>query len=490
MRNYFSDVFPSDSRHALIPLCLLVYLHHFTDELISVPTNRLIEYAVCARYNRSQITTDYIPELDCKLEPVQKHVVYLLGWFYSIECLPSIITAIFWGYVADKLGRRHVLLLGLLGRVLSMLWMLAVGFWKETIPVELILFAPLLKFIGGGSRVFTSMIMSIASDATQKSQRTKLFFFMALVMDIANLTAPPAESATLAKDLWLPFQLSGGLFGLLLLNIWAIPESRNHGYTTNPAIDARGERENLLQDNTESLEQSSHMESRELERSTIFNRVFNLAKHQSVGVLLVVSLLKQTAFFSESFFVQYASERFKIVYSQAAWFNGVQATGAILALGLLLPTITRYLEHRLNSSLRADLIITKASLGSLVLAYSSVRWAWSIPSFAIGVFFCGVGEGAEPALQGFVSSLVAPSQHATLFTTMTLLESTGRIFGSPFMAFLLRVGRDGQGNPNGLIFLVAAALFLASFFCSQFVHVGKPDVGEQPREVSNTVEGS
>lgn len=72
------------------------------------------------------------------------------------------------------------------------------------------------------------------------------------------------------------------------------------------------------------------------------------------------------------------------------------------------------------------------------------------------MFFCGSGEGAEPALQGLASSLVEPSQYATLFTTMTLVESVGRLIAGPLMAYLLRIGRNIDGEPTGLIFLLSA----------------------------------
>jgi hypothetical protein len=75
---------------------------------------------------------------------------------------------------------------------------------------------------------------------------------------------------------------------------------------------------------------------------------------------------------------------------------------------------------------------------------------------AIAIFACGAGEGVEPSIQGLASSMVMHSQYATLFTTMALLESMGRVIGTPFMAFILRVGRDNQGEPNGLVFIVAS----------------------------------
>src|ERR1700744_5174102 len=77
--------------------------------------------------------------------------------------------------------------------------------------------------------------------------RSNLFFLMAVCMDVANVTAPAAESEALARTLWLPFQLSGALLGLVLLNIWAIPESRHPALNTSPITSSAGEREPLLE---------------------------------------------------------------------------------------------------------------------------------------------------------------------------------------------------------------------------------------------------
>lgn len=66
-----------------------------------------------------------------------------------------------------------------------------------------------------------------------------------------------------------------------------------------------------------------------------------------------------------------------------------------------------------------------------------------------------MGEGVEPSLQGVLSSLVDPSQFAILFASAAFLESFGKIVSSPFMAFLLRIGRDDDGQVTGLPFFMA-----------------------------------
>lgn len=54
-----------------------------------------------------------------------------------------------------------------------------------------------------------------------------------------------------------------------------------------------------------------------------------------------------------------------------------------------------------------------------------------------------------------MSSLVDPSQFAILFASEAFFESIGKIISSPFMAFLLRIGRDHDGRVTGLPFFMA-----------------------------------
>lgn len=72
------------------------------------------------------------------------------------------------------------------------------------------------------------------------------------------------------------------------------------------------------------------------------------------------------------------------------------------------------------------------------------------------VFGCGLGEGIEPALQGFVTSVIDASQNAQLFTTIAVMDTLAKIISGPMMAGLYAIGRDQQGKPNGLCFLVSS----------------------------------
>ncbi|KAK3376511.1 hypothetical protein B0T24DRAFT_700128 [Lasiosphaeria ovina] len=52
-----------------------------------------------------------------------------------------------------------------------------------------------------------------------------------------------------------------------------------------------------------------------------------MARSPNILILSACSFLKRIAFFSETFFAQYASEKYRLQYQQTVWLNGVQATG-------------------------------------------------------------------------------------------------------------------------------------------------------------------
>ncbi|KAL7781932.1 major facilitator superfamily domain-containing protein [Trichoderma afarasin] len=461
--NYFAMRSHSGPKYQILLIgFILTFMHFFTNQLLAAPTVAVIEYSVCGRYYSEHpnpaVDVGYDRGLLCKVEPVKDQVTFLLGWFYSIDCLPGICTALLWGHLAGRIGKRTVLAISCLGRVISTLGLLTFATQYHRFPSACLLFSPLGNLLGGGSYVFQSVILSIVSEATEPENRTRLFYLLALVMDIANIVAPPLTSLALWRNLWLPFGLSIILYGLLLATIWTIPPLNE---TPTPlSVHTAEENEPLLSGQnrlTESPGQcdmptyNMHINSWTHTRQSLLS----IATNQSILILLLCSFLKRVGFYSETFFIQYASEKFNLTYGETASFTSAQSFGALLTIGAVLPLCSRILQTRLGSSQIADLVLVRANLTILAAAYCSIQWAWSIPLFIIELFFCGVGEGVEPSLQGIMSSLIEPSQFAMLFTSAAFLESVGKIISSPFMASLLRMGRDYDGRVTGLPFFIA-----------------------------------
>lgn len=203
-------------------------------------------------------------------------------------------------------------------------------------------------------------------------------------MDIANAAATALESWTLSSSLWLPFQLAAALSALILVLVWILPESRQQEFKPTPSID-RGELAALLEEVPAT--ENSHSNRRHdhgISKAPRLHKLQVLLSNHEVSIILVCSFLKRTAFFSETFIVQYASEKWRLVHSQAVWFNVMQPAGAIFALGLVLPLSTNYLQTRLRSPRAVDLLTIRVNLGLLVAAYSTLWWSSTIPVFAAG----------------------------------------------------------------------------------------------------------
>ena len=73
---------------------------------------------------------------------------------------------------------------------------------------------------------------------------------------------------------------------------------------------------------------------------------------------------------------------------------------------------------------------------------------------------CGLGEGIEPALQGFVTFLTDSSRNAQLFTTIVMADTMGELTGGPLTARLMAVGRTSGHPSDGLCFLASSVRIL------------------------------
>jgi hypothetical protein len=256
-----------------------------------------------------------------------------------------------------------------------------------------LLFSPLGNLLGGSSYVFQSVILSIVSEATepenrylthvQESQadilirlRTRLFYFLALVMYIANITAPPVTSWALRRNLWLPFGLSIVLYGLLFATIWTMPALLEAPMPS--AVYTTEENEPLLNGQnriTESPAQSDMSTSDKHVSSWThtWRGLLGIITNRSIRILLLCSFLERVGFYSETFFIQYASEKFNLTYGETAPFTSAQSLGALLTVGAVLPLCWRLLRVRLRSPQIVDLVLFRASLGILIVAYCSVQ---------------------------------------------------------------------------------------------------------------------
>lgn len=98
--NYFAIPSHSEPKYQTLLLdIILTYIHFFINKLLVAPTVAAIEYSICSRYysDHSNYTVEMSrnQELPCKVEPLKNRVIFLLSWYYSIDCLPGTFTRSF-----------------------------------------------------------------------------------------------------------------------------------------------------------------------------------------------------------------------------------------------------------------------------------------------------------------------------------------------------------------------------------------------------------
>lgn len=117
-----------------------VFVIQVADSMTKAPLMRLLEAVICRKYYKSAELADIdlslpIPEENCKLPPIQSQLAIFKGWDMVISCIPGIILSVPYGILADKHGRRFVLLLGRAGVILALLWELFVSEFEKLFTI-------------------------------------------------------------------------------------------------------------------------------------------------------------------------------------------------------------------------------------------------------------------------------------------------------------------------------------------------------------------
>lgn len=75
-----------------------------------------------------------------------------------------------YGLLAERIGRRRVLILSGTAIFDSLAWVMAMCYWRFA-PIRWVLFSGVFRFIGGGDAVASSVVHAMVTDVTDRAER-------------------------------------------------------------------------------------------------------------------------------------------------------------------------------------------------------------------------------------------------------------------------------------------------------------------------------
>jgi MFS family permease len=158
-------------------VCILLLLIDISGFLGLAPQTQIFEDIICQNYYDSidkQPNQSYPPisgDERCKIEPIQSELAMILGYKDTLDQLPGIFFGVAYGLLADSIGRRPVLLFGMLGLALSGMWIRIVCLFPQTIPIKMVYLSSPILIFGGGAQVASSMLYVMLADSYPEEER-------------------------------------------------------------------------------------------------------------------------------------------------------------------------------------------------------------------------------------------------------------------------------------------------------------------------------
>ncbi|OJJ03079.1 hypothetical protein ASPVEDRAFT_42597, partial [Aspergillus versicolor CBS 583.65] len=429
----------------LILLCIVIVTIDFGSALSAAPQTQILEDIVCRALHRDAV----ISASTCKGADVQSELALINGWKETFDQIPGIIIALPYGFMADRVGRKQVAMLSMLGLTLQEVAVRIICWHSPTISPRAIWFTSVFQLCGGGAQIASSMVFTIMSDIFPVDKRTNKFFMLQAAMLVTEIVGSPISAWLMTiSSPWLPYLL--GLFCefLALTAFLAIPE-------TLPG--------KLDSDYSHTADDTNRAENKRV-------RVIKLATTQMLRVKQLIwgnrnVLAITAAFFSatagiqaKGLVLQFASKKFSWSMGEASLLFSLKGIINLVLLLAILPALSEQLQTRFGPA-RRDLLIAQGSALFPVFGFTLMGFASHPALFSTGMTILALGSGFYAALRSLASSLVPETQAGLLNTTIGLVQGVGGMVAGPALAGAFSYGMKLGGPWIGLPYFVAAVLF-------------------------------
>ncbi|KAJ9418212.1 hypothetical protein QL093DRAFT_2566114 [Fusarium oxysporum] len=145
---------PQRKRRIIQLLCAFAFTLMLADGLQAAGLLQIYESAICDDYYKTNYLE--VSKYDrCRIQPVQKELV---------------LCTVPYGLLAERTGRRRVLILSGTAIFASLAWVMAMCYWRFA-PIRWVLFSGVFLFIGGGDAVASSVVHAMVTDVTDRAER-------------------------------------------------------------------------------------------------------------------------------------------------------------------------------------------------------------------------------------------------------------------------------------------------------------------------------
>ncbi|KAF2124112.1 MFS general substrate transporter [Dothidotthia symphoricarpi CBS 119687] len=445
-------------RWVLLWVCITIVAMDFGDALAYPPGIAIYESVICNElHNTDPSPPSNATTSPCKSPAVQGQLALFIGIKDTIHQLPGIVLALPYGLAADRIGRRPIVLLCLVGLLLEEVVNRLVCWWAPFVPLRAVWATPLFQVLGGGSQIATSMAYAMITDVFDPEERSSIFFVMAAVILLGEILATPVSAVLMWKySPWVPSLLGLGIQFVGFCAACVLPETLS-------------QQPKSLQDDQVSVETSqppstahgktdSWLEKLGNEWSRIKSRM-----PLNTNVVLIISSFFFASIGKQALqlVVQYASVRFNWSISSASFFVTLKGIVTLITLLIVLPRLSIILSHRMPA-FKKDRYIVQGSAWSLTVGAAIMALATSPVVFGFGISFLACGWGFYSALRSLAMALVEPDHGGVMSTFIALVQSAGMMVSGPLLATAFALGLSFGGAWRGLPYVVAAGFFLVA----------------------------
>ncbi|KAF2676502.1 MFS general substrate transporter [Lentithecium fluviatile CBS 122367] len=478
----FSELPPAPTPKKRRPWIFLVGLVFLLIAVIDVgaflaepPKTRVYESNICIRHYQevdpSKIQEDgTVPEALCKVDAVQQTMAMIFGWQDTFDAIPGLLLAVPLGALVDRIGRKWVLVVCLMGLQLNSAWILLIC-WMRNLPLQLTWFSSVFYFFGGGPLVASAIGLTMIADIVPPEKRTTVFLYLGASVLIAEMLAPVMAARLMEHGDWYPLLLALGIQQVGALVAFVLPETLHLRDLPEPREDVS---ESIkLRTKDEGFGFKAQLQN--FKAALLF-----LRSDPTLALVIVTFVANRLGRQALTLLIRYASKRYSWEIKKAAYLLSFRAATNLVAMTVFLPLVGLILTKYLRLPTHwADLWISRGSLLLMALSFFVLAVAAQPALLIFGLLIYNLGTGFSAAMRSVAIHVVggqASPDIGKLMSLIAIVESISTMIAGPLLNEMFKKGMDMGETWLGLPFAGTCVIYALVGVITFIISVKERDV--------------